>query len=309
MGGGGEEEGDEGGSAQVRDSWSPVLGSRKGGFFLLLWALLVGLCPPGAEGRAWRYDEYPDPITQPFACGRSAPSWVCDPERILSSNVTEQVDLVLKSISTQTSGLCGPGKRPYEMGVAVLGSMDRRQARQLGGFGEGAERFCQKIGNQWAIGNERCKNGIMLLFSRDDQVVFIKTGSGAKEVLTNENIADIIQEMRPYLRQGSFDQAILLGTQLIYKSLRGEFHQMPTLPLPARCLIVVGSLVALFLFPLASVWVCYPVILLADLRSGKRTWLPGFRDLAAAYFPMETLENDKFPTSPGPVPYSPALSP
>ncbi|CEM26289.1 unnamed protein product [Vitrella brassicaformis CCMP3155] len=260
------------------------------------------LCACAADGKAWRYEEYPDPITQPFACGQKTSGWICDPDGILSRKAAEQVSDTLRRITSETSVLCGPGKRPFEMGVALMQQMSRKQIHTLGGYGTGTERFAEKLGNHWAIGNGRCNNGILMLISKDDSVVYVKTGTGAQETLKNQHLADVIQRMRPALRKGDYDAATVQGVEDIFLVLKGEFKSKPVLPIAYRVSLIIAGCLFFFILPLFLIWLAVPIIRVSDWVYQKYppTPLPSFTDFLTVYFGSPLEVDPTLPPTPRP---------
>lgn len=244
-----------------------------------VFALVIGADPHGP----WKVEDFPDPVTQPLLCGRNVSGWICDPDRFLSPEALNEVDESLRSISTQTSVLCGAGKLPFQMGVAVLGSLDQGIAasqaavpddpdavRALGSWGpkalaKDAQRFTEQLGNTWAIGQERCNNGVMLLIVANDHVAMLKTGPGARDSLPDDHVIDILNDMRASMRAGEWEKAVQSGVRDVGLALRGEYRKAPELAIWIRLLVIVlgsgfliGSpaLLACMIYPF--VYCCIP---------------------------------------------------
>lgn len=232
----------------------------------------------GAPHGPWKVEDFPDPVTQPLLCGRNVSGWICDPDHVLGP--LSGVDDQLRAISTQTSVLCGAGKLPFQMGVAVVGALDRTDraavaqdavppapvaVRALGGWGPqalatDAERFAEQLGNTWAIGQERCNNGIMLLLVVQDSVVVLKTGPGARDALPDDTVVAILQDMRSALRGGDWAAAVRGGVHDVGLALRGEYRREPDFPLWVRVLVVAGGSLGLLLSPVLLACLIYPVV-------------------------------------------------
>ena len=74
---------------------------------------------------------------------------------------------------------------------------------------------------RWGVGDRRCNNGVALVLSVDDRKVAIKTGEGAKALLTDAEVQSIIVKMRPHLRGGDYAGAVLAAVGGIVDELRG----------------------------------------------------------------------------------------
>jgi len=241
---------------------------------------VVVLAVSAAAGGPWRVDDFPDPITQPLACGRNVSGWICDPDHLLSVSTANQVDQLLRDISTKTSVLCGAGRLPFQMGVAVLndiaapGSKDASaDASGLGSLSPQAiaravEGFSEQLGNAWAIGQDRCNNGVVLVLVSDTRVVVMKTGAGAREVLTDGNVIDILKDMRTALRAGDLSTAVLKGVTDVQLAMRGEYRRAPDIAVWIRVLAVIVASAGLLLLPAMLACVAYPFLRCSLLLRG-----------------------------------------
>jgi len=241
----------------------------------------VGILAVAAANGPWRVDDFPDPITQPLACGRNVSGWICDPDQLLSVSTANQVDQLLRDISTKTSVLCGAGRLPFQMGVAVLsdiaapGGKDTAQpsASGLGSWSPQAlaravEGFSEQLGNAWAIGQERCNNGVVLVVVADTRVAVMKTGAGAREVLTDGYVIDILKDMRTGLRSGELSTAVLKGVTDVWLAMRGEYRREPDIAVWVRVLAVIFASAGLLLFPAVLACIAYPFLRCGVLLRG-----------------------------------------
>ena len=73
---------------------------------------------------------------------------------------------------------------------------------------------------RWGVGDRR-NNGVALVLAVDDRKVAIKTGEGAKALLTDAEVQSIIVKMRPFLRGGDYAGAVLAAVGGIVDELRG----------------------------------------------------------------------------------------
>jgi len=241
---------------------------------VLAGVLVAALAAPHGP---WKVEDFPDPVTQPFLCGRNVSGWICDPDHILGARILDDADEQLRVISTQTSVLCGAGKLPFQMGVAVLGAMDRSSgnvdavpsgpeaARALGSWSPRAlaaeaDLFTERLGNAWAIGQERCNNGIMLLVSVQDAVAVLKTGPGARDSLADDTVIAILQDLRAQLRGGDWGPAVADGVRDVALALRGEYRRTPDLPVWVRVAVVLLGAVGLLLAPAVLACLAYPFV-------------------------------------------------
>jgi len=246
----------------------------------MLSGVRVVILATAAASSPWRVDDFPDPITQPLACGRNVSGWICDPDHLLSASTANQVDQLLRDISTKTSVLCGAGRLPFQMGVAVLndiaapGSKDASaDASGLGSLSPQAiaravEGFSEQLGNAWAIGQDRCNNGVVLVVVSDTRVAVMKTGAGAREVLTDGNVIDILKDMRTALRTGDLSTAVLKGVTDVRLAMRGEYRRAPDIAVWLRVLAVIVASAGLLLLPAVLACVAYPFLRCSILLRG-----------------------------------------
>ncbi|MBD3560831.1 TPM domain-containing protein, partial [Planktothrix sp. FACHB-1355] len=73
----------------------------------------------------------------------------------------------------------------------------------------------------WTIGKKGLDNGVLLLYSKDDDRIEIVTGWGIIEIFPDDRVVSLIKtEIRPRVNQGNFNGAMLTGTQAIIKVLQ-----------------------------------------------------------------------------------------
>jgi hypothetical protein len=145
----------------------------------------------------------PNPMVQPYSnCGNSAASAICDPQLILSRKAANFSSVLARSLKNSTKCQCGDaGLRGYELGVLLVESMED--------YLLDAKQASERAFNAWGIGHRGCNNGVLLFLSKNDRQIYIKTGKGAKEVLTDTKLLSIIGSMKNRLRSGDYDHAIL----------------------------------------------------------------------------------------------------
>lgn len=171
-------------------------------FFLLLFPLVTQLF-------SWKLDKFPNPNKDVNKCGRvGVKSWVCDPDEVLKKEEADTLEGWLMSIYHETDSGCGTshkGKRGYEVGIAVVKSMELEEDENAA---ENAERFAKYLHDNWGIGKELCNDGGLIFLSVNDRQVYISTGQKTKERLTNEQINLIIENIRPFLRAKEYGKAL-----------------------------------------------------------------------------------------------------
>ncbi len=65
-----------------------------------------------------------------------------------------------------------------------------------------AASMAKGLHDAWGVGDEQCNNGVLMLLSVGDRQMYISTGAGAVDSLTDDAIDAIIESVRPSLRAG-----------------------------------------------------------------------------------------------------------
>ncbi|MFM5924804.1 MAG: TPM domain-containing protein [Novosphingobium sp.] len=89
------------------------------------------------------------------------------------------------------------------------------------------ESYSLRVARQWAIGDPRRNDGVLLMVAPNQRQVRIEVGTGLQGTLSNADCKRIIDEaMLPLFRAGRIEPAILSGTDALDAALRAH----PTLP-------------------------------------------------------------------------------
>lgn len=90
------------------------------------------------------------------------------------------------------------------------------------------DQFAIKVAENWRIGQKGKDNGVILLLAKTERKVRIEVGRGLQGVLPDITAGQIIRNtMRPYLKDGNFDQGISVGVDAIIAATKGEFKAAP----------------------------------------------------------------------------------
>eukprot|EP00906_Rhabdomonas_costata_P018288 RCo026693 len=174
--------------------------------------------PGAATSHPWAVEHIPDPTKDPVGCGRPAgrKSWICDPDRLLSPGGADAVELALQEIHANATRKCGDIVQGYEVAVGIVRWM------VTGGehVPEATRRFARELHNRWGVGAAECDNGVVMFLSVEDRWVYISTGKGSREALPDSGVQHAISVMRPLLRSGNLDKAVLAGVKDIDTRLR-----------------------------------------------------------------------------------------
>ncbi|GIL52991.1 hypothetical protein Vafri_8709 [Volvox africanus] len=175
--------------------------------FYRLLVLLAFLTSASAGN--WSPENYPNPMVDVKSCGRrGVSSWVCDPDGILTYESANVVEGIIKKIYAgeppYALGPCGNlGLKGYQVAVALM-----RRMRYVGDPGEAAGQFAKSLHDRWGVGDAHCNNGVVLLISINDRQIFVSVGSGTMSVLTYDVIGDVIDDVRPALKDQRYDEAV-----------------------------------------------------------------------------------------------------
>jgi len=88
--------------------------------------------------------------------------------------------------------------------------------------------YAFKLGEKWGIGQKGKDNGILILVAPNDRKVFIATGYGAEEYVTDAMARRIIeQKFKPSFKNNNYYQGLEAGTNDIIDLLTGKFKAEP----------------------------------------------------------------------------------
>lgn len=94
--------------------------------------------------------------------------------------------------------------------------------------GDNIDQFAIKVAENWKIGQKGKDNGVILLLAQAERKVRIEVGRGLQGVLPDITAGQIIRNtMRPFLKDGNFDQGITVGVDAIIVATKGEFKASP----------------------------------------------------------------------------------
>jgi len=94
--------------------------------------------------------------------------------------------------------------------------------------GDDIDQFAIKVAENWQIGQKGKDNGVILILAKAERKVRIEVGRGLQGVLPDITAGQIIRNtMRPYLKDGNFDQGISVGVDAILAATKGEFKAVP----------------------------------------------------------------------------------
>lgn len=181
------------------------MGSRS----LFLGCVLValfGIILAQEVRQAWTRRDYPNPQTNSYDCGRfSKRSYLCDPNKLLSDDEANQLDLVLESVVNDTkcpcsTYACRTSRTGYVISVALMNKIEEEENYVDDGSSDigdvidhnlmKARLFAYTLESYtWNFGN--CDEDIVILYSREDNALYTMTGEAARGKLRDAHIGEI----------------------------------------------------------------------------------------------------------------------
>lgn len=153
----------------------------------------------------WKVQEFPNPIYQVEACGRSESldkSWICDPNKVISEQDVNDISDMLDDIYKNTRcncQTCIDDKNGYVVMVAIMPRMYRivNASSHHNDVMVDARIYAYYLSLYWS-NFANCKQVVLVLFSRDDGVVYTLTQKDARTKLTDELVTEITLENQRY---------------------------------------------------------------------------------------------------------------
>lgn len=174
------------------DLWCEVL-SRKFSLFLACFLLFSGFIYA-------QRDIPPKP---------SQETSVYDGADILSSSEKNQLEQKLISYADTTS---------TQIVIATIESLN----------GEYEGVYAAEWAQEWGIGQSEKDNGLLILVAESDRKIWITTGYGLEEYLTDARSKQIIEQIiLPEFRNSSYYNGLDAGTTAIFQVLAGNFQGTP----------------------------------------------------------------------------------
>lgn len=88
------------------------------------------------------------------------------------------------------------------------------------------ETFANDIGEKWGVGTKGKENGVVIVLSKQDRKITIRTGYSAQIYLPPSiNKAIIDNTIIPYFKQGDYAGGINAGVDNIFKAFAGQYKQ------------------------------------------------------------------------------------
>ena len=147
--------------------------------------------------------DLPNPNIDPFKCNRKnvKKSAICDIDNLISEESKNVIEGYINSINNNV-----------EIGIGIVSKMNDNYIKTFNNdIDIAAKNFAKSLHDTWKVGNIQSNNGIIIFLSISDRVVFISTGKGVKDKLKDYTIDNIVEKMRPYLKNADYGSAIELS--------------------------------------------------------------------------------------------------
>jgi uncharacterized protein len=139
-----------------------------------LWTLALFACTPAHPQRRFL----------------PARGWVSDFANVIDSDTQKRLTVMAQEVDQKTHAQ-----------IAIV------TVESLGGLP--VERYALGLFNEWEIGHNDDKRGLLILLAISDHQWRIETGRGLEVLLPNERVARIGDKMRPDLQRRDYSIAVL----------------------------------------------------------------------------------------------------
>lgn len=83
--------------------------------------------------------------------------------------------------------------------------------------------YCMAVAKRWKLGSKDQNNGLLMCFAMQDKKMYILTGTGIEQTLTNEKVKHIIDNtITPYFRQAKYNEGINMGLDKMVSELKNR---------------------------------------------------------------------------------------
>lgn len=182
-------------------------------------------------------DDFPNPLDPDNVelCGRGRESFICDPHEFLLPSVADSIDDIIYN-ATQSNLVWCPyivsneeGSEPQlirntedqtrsnynglQIGVAIIDSFRSWPHQRLRGdhdIPRKCQMYAKSIHDQWGVGDAGCNNAVMIFISIYDRRLYISTGSGIKDIISDDFIQEFLipEHVRPLMKEQKYGEAV-----------------------------------------------------------------------------------------------------
>ncbi|SOV11481.1 conserved Plasmodium protein, unknown function [Plasmodium sp. gorilla clade G2] len=160
-------------------------------------------------------ENFPNPFFHPSLCNRYGLrfSYICDPNKILSRNIADQIEEILNYQRRNSKHYCVDKEVPYILGVALINKLP---------YGISADTFASQIFEYWKLSNKDCNDGVLLFFVKEDTHFILKWKKGAQSIINFRTATSMNKSFNQYIRKYSLEYSILSAVKLTSQYLTEE---------------------------------------------------------------------------------------
>lgn len=205
--------------------------------FLLFSLVFVSI--PAAlladETLVWRPDTYPHPRNQFSLCNRNKESWVCDPNHLLAKDEADTLNFVLEQMHSKytpcpcSAFLCEQNPNGYYMTIILAKKIETGTNTSRPAILSHAMNFVSSLKKRMPFLEDRCDEGIILFYSKDDDILLTYTGKTGHHVLTKDLIEEITIRAGKNFEPGEDLSVGLMKMVLHYRQVLNG-HYVPLSP-------------------------------------------------------------------------------
>jgi uncharacterized protein len=135
---------------------------------------------------------------------RDTHTYVSNPDKIISYQTENKLNVLLDSLERQTSS---------EVAVVLLNSIENEDIMDVG----------VRLFEKWGIGKTNRDNGVLVLFVLDKREIRFEVGYGLEGILTDAVSSRIQRQyMFPYFKEGNYDTGMFTGVEKMAQYIRQE---------------------------------------------------------------------------------------
>lgn len=86
--------------------------------------------------------------------------------------------------------------------------------------GENLEEYSIKVAEKWQLGDKEKDNGLLILMAINDRKIRIEVGQGLEYAVTDYEASKIINDMKPYLRNSNYKEALAEALSTLVKLMK-----------------------------------------------------------------------------------------
>lgn len=167
---------------------------------------------------------YPNPLKQHSMCYRRRPSFICDPDNLLSWNDAERLDFLLNNIRNTTPCLCPacPMESPSGISIGIfLRENFTDEERSTKGFS--SKELAKTLREEWKLG--KCDDDIVIVVIAEEKRSAVSLGTTVLNVLPYQAAEEIAKRCDGHFKTNYiyFPQGL---SAMVY-SFHDELQQPP----------------------------------------------------------------------------------